>query len=1131
MASSPTSSSYSAYSTPFSSSWKFPDLPVAALRNKIVEKIQENRVTLIVGETGCGKSSQVPQFLLEENMEPILCTQPRRFAVVAVARMVAKSRNCEIGGEVGYHIGHSRVVSARSKIVFKTAGVLLEELREKGLNALKYKAIILDEVHERSVESDLVLVCVKQFLMKNNDLRVVLMSATADIARYRDYFKDLGRGERVEVLGIPSTSQNTLYQRKVLYLEQVTELLGISSENLSLKYCSGPTPSIAGADIKPEVHKLVHNLVLHIHNTEPDIEKSILIFLPTYQSLEQQWSLLKPFSSCFKVHILHSSIDTEKALMAMKIWRSHRKVILATNIAESSVTIPKVAFVIDSCRSLQVFWDSNRKMDSAELTWVSRSQAEQRKGRTGRTCDGQIYRLVEGSFFNQLQEFERPAIMGLSLRQQVLLICCAESKPINDPKDVMNLLQLKPAFIVAGYGNSWNFLLLFLGYCIVLLQKALDSPDPEVVEDALSLLVHIHALEKTSPRGRYEPTFYGRLLSNFSLSFEASMLILKFGGMGMLREGILLGVLMDTQPLPILRPFGQDILFGKYTDNYYSGDNKNTVLNGRKEVVFMANLCAFQFWQRIYKDKLRLKRLKQHLNFDETKVSEEEWCSFHNLVQPSLHHVAEICMALTISFFICDLDKYVSYGDSVADEEVLNSIHRFRPQFLSESDGLPSYYEPYEFQHTCLLTCQQDGDTDELATDNEDLELSEITKCISAPFVPSNYFKSCEVAERFAIVIKEIRVQDTKDISGDESKYASGDGPYVPGQASLCKYFVKGLCNRGNQCLFSHSLQSHRPVCKFFQSLKASSECATSLSSLGECIDVESKVQQVSLWGGTNLRWSLDMVLGFMMKVDDLMFVRAIGCKNGDDCFFSHDLDQSTSSFHRPSLCLPEDGHVDAALLLRLFPTSSHGCILLLDDTGLHFSLHVANHYDPSRMISTTSLPEDSILEPSLADVRILWGLSHPSQTTLSRAADNPIPWNDVKCVLWFPNFDSNSENWEEQKSVVRSFFECLAIRIMEDALLEVQVILTMNNIRFSQLQVEKLGRESFFFLGESFPFDESSFGKLSDKVNIKKPMVVSKPISYVFYMNPPPNVPSDDYTAAFYPSDDYTAAFYQLAL
>ncbi|KAK9281663.1 hypothetical protein L1049_004566 [Liquidambar formosana] len=936
MASSPTSSTSSSYSSPFSSS-KFSSLPVMRLRDKIVEKILENRVTLIVGETGCGKSSQVPQFLLEEHMEPILCTQPRRFAVVAVARMVAKARNCEVGGEVGYHIGHLKVLSARSKIVFKTAGVILDEMREKGLKALNYKVIILDEVHERSVESDLVLVCVKQFLLKNNDLRVVLMSATADIARYRDYFKDLGRGERVEVLAIPSSGQQIIFQRRVSYLEEVAQLLGLDSELLSKRYCSGPSPLTANADIKLEVHKLIHDLVLHIHENEPDVEKSILVFLPTYHSLEQQWYLLQPFSSFFKVHILHSSIDTEQALTAMKIWKSHRKVILATNIAESSVTIPKVAYVIDSCRSLQVFWDGNRKTEAAELVWVSKSQAEQRRGRTGRTCDGQIYRLVTGSFFSKLQDFECPSILRLSLRLQVLLICCAESKAINDPK--------------------------------VLLQRALDPPDPELVEDALRLLVHVHSLEKT-PRGRYEPTFYGRLLASFSLSFDASVLVLKFGDIGMLREGILLGILMDTQPLPILRPFGQENLFAEYTDCYFSGD-----------------------------------------------------------------------------------------------EDILNSVHRFRPKFLVTSDGLPSYYDPYEFEHTCLLECQPNGDTDAPAADGEHLEpASEIRRCVAVPFVGSNHFQTNDVAENLATVIKEIRVQSTEDISGNQHNYVnyvSDDDSDVNEKTSLCRFFVNGLCNRGSECLFSHSLQAKRPLCKFFFSFQ--------------------------------------------------------GCRNGESCFFSHDLGPSASSNSRSSVCLPEDEGADAASLLQLFPTVPDGRILLLDDTDLYFSSNLSRHCDPSKIISTTSLSDTSLFDPSLEGVKILWGLYHPYQTVISESGANPIPWSEVKCVLWFPKFDSYGENLEGQKSYVQKFFEYLAIRILADSLYEVRVILTMNNIRFSQLQVEKLGRDCFFFLTESFPFDESSFGELSDRVTTKRPMLVSKPVSYVFDLHPPSDIQFGDYATALY--------------
>ncbi|XP_021281215.1 DExH-box ATP-dependent RNA helicase DExH8 isoform X2 [Herrania umbratica] len=1009
--SSPTASCSSSYTSSFPSS-KFSSLPVMALRERIVEKILKNRVTLIVGETGCGKSSQVPQFLLEENVAPVLCTQPRRFAVVAVAKMVALARNSELGDEVGYHIGHSKVLSSRSKIAFKTAGVLLDELRDKGFHALNYKVVILDEVHERSIESDLVLVCVKQFLLKNKNLRVVLMSATADIGRYRDYFKDLGRGERVEVLGIPSSNRKHVFQRQVSYLEQVTELLGVSSELISSRYCSGPCPSMADAEIKPEVHKLIHELVLYIHENEPDIEKSILVFLPTYYALEQQWYLLQPFSSSFKVHILHRSVDTEQALMAMKIWKSHRKVILATNIAESSVTIPKVAFVIDSCRSLEVFWDAARRKDSTQLVWVSNSQAEQRRGRTGRTCDGHVYRLVTQSFFSNLEEYERPAILKLSLRQQVLQICCAESRVINDPK--------------------------------ALLQKALDPPDPEVVEDALNLLVHVKALEKKSPRGRYEPTFYGRLLASFSLSFDASVFVVKFGKVGMLREGILLGILMDTQPLPILHPFGGEHLFTEYINCYFCGDSDNIVLTGRKEVVFLGNLCAFQFWQRVFKDKHRLEHLKQLLKFDEMKAAtlllpklEEEWCSFHHLVQSSLHHVSEMY------------------------EDILNSMHCFRPNFLPASDGIPTYYSPYEFGHTCLLQFQPQGETNALSSSDEQLEQSfETRKCVAVPFVASDHFHTNDVAKTLANAIKEIRVQYAGDISGNHQAIIDDYDSHVNGGTPLCVYFVNGRCNRGSLCRFSHSLQAKKPACKFFFSLQ--------------------------------------------------------GCKNGHLCSFSHDSYQSVSSYSS-DVCLPEEEHADASSLLRLLPTSTNGCILLLDDTNMHFTSNLANHCNPSRIISTTSLTETSMTDPSLTGVRILWGLHHPYQTIISYTGENPIPWNEVKLVLWFPYLDGYAEDLDRQKILVQNFFEYLAIRVLSDALFEVKVILAINNIKFSQLQVEKLARESFFFLTESFPFDQTSFGELLDTVTLNKPMLASRSISYVFDLHPPSDIQFGDYASVLH--------------
>ncbi|MBA0620836.1 hypothetical protein Godav_006508 [Gossypium davidsonii] len=619
----------------------------------------------------------------------------------------------------------------------------------------------------------------------------------------------------------------------------------------------------------------------------------------------------------------------------------------------------------------------------------------------------------------------------MSLRQQVLQICCAESRAINDPKGVV--------------------------YVSI---KALDPPDAEVVEDALNLLLHVKALEKPSSRGRYEPTFYGRLLASFALSFDSSVLVVKFGEAGMLREGILLGILMDTQPLPILHPFGDDHLFTEYINCYFSADSDKIVLTGRKEVAFLGNLCAFQFWQRVFKDKHRLEHLKQVLKFEEMEPAtlllpklEEEWCFFHHLLQSSLHHVSEMY------------------------EDVLNSMHRFRPNFLPASNGIPTYYSPYEFGHTCLLECQQQGEIDALSSSDEQLEQSnETRKCVAVPFVASGHFQTNDVAENLVNTIKEIRVQCAGDTSRNYPAIINDYDSHMNGGAPLCVYFVSFALVLEHDNLGPIHVQI---FCYFFTT-PAKLKPTGSLLPCGAMCD----------------------------------YVHHIGCRNGDLCSFSHDSYQPISSYGS-NVCQPEADHADASSLLRLFGTSSVGYILLLDDANMHFTSNLANHCKPSRIISTTSLTETSICDPLLTDVRILWGLHHPYQTILNKG-ENPIPWNEVKIVLWFPYLDSHSDDLDVQKILVQNFFEYLAIRILGDTLFEVKIILAMNNIKFSQLEVEKLARESFFFLTESFPFDEASFGELLDTVTVNKPMLMPRSVSYVFDMQPPSDMQFGDYASVF---------------
>lgn len=980
-----------------------PPLAVEALRDKIVEKVKANRVTLIVGDTGCGKSSLVPQFLLEENMEPILCTQPRRFAVVAIARAIANSRNWQLGEEVGYHIGHSNMSdlnSKRSKIVFKTAGVVLEQMCDRGIAALKYKVIILDEVHERSVESDLVLASIKQFLMKKSDLRLVLMSATADITRYKEYFRDLGRGERVEVIAIPCSPHTSIFQRKVLYLEQIADILKINSQLLSSKYCSGPDAS-ADAEINYDVYELIHKLLLHIHLNEPDISKSILVFLPTYYALEQQWIRLLPFSSTFKVHILHRSIGTDEALQTMEISKSCRKVILATNIAESSVTIPGVAYVIDSCRSLQVYWDPIRKADAAGLVWISKSQAEQRKGRTGRTCDGQIYRLVTGTFYSSLNDHEYPAILRCSLREQVLMVCCAEPRSISDPSS--------------------------------LLQRVLNPPDPDAIEEALESLVQIHALEKTTS-GRYEPTFYGCLLNSLPLSFDSSVLALKFCEFGAIHEGILISIMLDIQPLPILHTFGYRELCQKYIDNYFKGNG--SVQIGKKEATTIGNLCAFQFWERVFKDKHRLEYLKYVAKTQEPEEShtfltkpEEEWCAVHNLLPAAFKNISEIY------------------------DVVVMQLHRFRPSFLVKINP-PKFLQPSEFNHTCLhreiLDLEEDVDSLSLETENAHSDSQK--RCAATPYVSPTDFETSTIVEMLNTLVK-MKTQHAENKISYKGRLGSNVKPTLGTQA--CVFFANGSCNLGDVCRFSHSSLAPKPVCKFYLTLQ--------------------------------------------------------GCRNGRSCPYSHDSGSLVSAPVTSGIC-SQESRATSLCDTRLLPADGDGHILVVNDKTLQFSSKLSQFYDAGKIVAATPGLQSAESYSVPKGLKILENLADPSILITGLEHELPVPWAKLKRVFWFDGF-GNDESATEQ-ALLQKFFASIAIKILSERLSDLQVILIMKNTRYIQLQVERLARECFFFLSESFLSDEANLGWFSDISTHTRRMQVAAPVTYVFNLHPPSSTQFGDYPA-----------------
>ncbi|GAD98167.1 RNA helicase-like splicing factor (HRH1), putative [Paecilomyces variotii No. 5] len=375
-------------------------LPVFKFRNQLLDAVRDNQLLIVVGDTGSGKTTQLTQYLAEAgygNNGIIGCTQPRRVAAMSVAKRVAEEVGCRLGAEVGYTIRFEDCTSPETKIKYMTDGMLQREiLLDPDLK--KYSVIMLDEAHERTIATDVLFGLLKKTIKRRPDLRLIVTSATLDADKFSEYFN------KCPIFSIPGRT----YPVEILYSKE------------------------------PESDYLDAALitVMQIHLTEP--AGDILLFLTGQEEIDTACEILYERKKALGPNVpdlvilpVYSALPSE---MQSRIFEpappGGRKVVIATNIAETSITIDQIYYVIDPGFVKQNAYDPKLGMDSLVVTPISQAQAKQRAGRAGRTGPGKCFRLyTEAAYQSEMLPTSIPEIQRQNLSHTILML---KAMGIND---------------------------------------------------------------------------------------------------------------------------------------------------------------------------------------------------------------------------------------------------------------------------------------------------------------------------------------------------------------------------------------------------------------------------------------------------------------------------------------------------------------------------------------------------------------------------------------------------------------------------------------------------------------------------------------------------------------------------
>ncbi|MEE6501080.1 hypothetical protein FKM82_004056 [Ascaphus truei] len=476
-------------------------LPSYSMKEKIIKVINSSQVTVVSGETGCGKTTQVTQFILDDYINRgkgsachIVCTQPRRISAISVAERVAAERAeaCGKGNSTGYQIRlESQLPRKQGSILYCTTGIVLQWLQsDQCLSSVSH--IVIDEIHERNLQSDVLMAIVKDLLKRRADLKVILMSATLNAEKFSQYFdncpmlhipgftfpvKEYLLEDVIEMLRYlpkdtdkrPQWKKRFMQGRMVrvekeekeeLYRERWPDFV----RKLQGRYSASTIDALELIDDEKVDLDLIAELIRHIVLKGED--GAILVFLPGWDNISTLNDLLMSQvmfkSDKFIIIPLHSLMPTvNQTQVFKKSPPGVRKIVIATNIAETSITIDDVVHVIDGGKIKETHYDTQNNISTMTAEWVSHANAKQRKGRAGRVQAGYCYHLYNFLRDSLLDDYQLPEIVRTPLEE----LC----------------LQIK---------------ILKLGGIACFLTKLMDPPSREAICLAINHLMELNALDR-----------------------------------------------------------------------------------------------------------------------------------------------------------------------------------------------------------------------------------------------------------------------------------------------------------------------------------------------------------------------------------------------------------------------------------------------------------------------------------------------------------------------------------------------------------------------------------------------------------------------------------------------------------